>query len=276
MSSFHVLALQLTSGESVKDNVDQVLQILSDVPTSTNVDLICLPENSLYFHIGKKKRRSDIHLDDHDLMRLQKFVDDRNWAMMLGSIPVKDGDRSANATVFLEPGKPPRVPYRKIHLFDVEVPGAPAVRESEVFRHGQRPAILEWHGWRIGLSICYDLRFAELYSHYSDLGVDLILVPSAFLVPTGKAHWEILLRARAIENQCYLVAAAQGGEHVNAEGEKRHTYGHTMVIGPWGEKLAEITGEDRLADVMLEKSEIEKVRRQIPMRQHRSERAWEA
>jgi nitrilase len=104
--------------------------------------------------------------------------------------------------------------------------------------------------------------------------VDLILIPSAFLVPTGKAHWDILVRSRAIENQCFVVAAAQGGEHVSASGEIRHTYGHSMVVSPWGDKIVELDGELNWGVARLEKSALEQTRSRIPMKQHRSQRNW--
>jgi nitrilase len=194
--------------------------------------------------------------------------------MMIGSIPFDGGAKPFNATVFLRPGQKPEVVYRKIHLFDVDVPGAPAVRESETFSFGPEVAIVEWRGWKIGLSICYDVRFAELYRHYGRKHVDLILIPSAFLVPTGQAHWDILVRSRAIENQCFVVAAAQSGEHVSASGEKRHTYGHSMVVGPWGEKEVELMDDQTWGIARLEKSALEKTRARIPMDDHRRKRNW--
>ena len=135
-----------------------------------------------------------------------------------------------------------------------------------MIQNGSKTKIIELDGWKIGLSICYDLRFAELFLAYRQAGVDLILIPSAFTVPTGRAHWEILLRARAIESQCYVAAAAQAGDHEGA----RSTYGHSMIIGPWGQILSQRTTEDqpRILGVRLDRSEIEKVRQQIPMASH--------
>jgi predicted amidohydrolase len=129
---------------------------------------------------------------------------------------------------------------------------------------------MEVKSWRIGLSICYDVRFSELYSNYAKEGAHLILVPSAFLVPTGAAHWHILLRARAIESQAFVIAAAQAGEHVGVHGEKRTTYGHSLAIDPWGEILADL-GEagPKVEVVTLDPARLERVWRQIPQAQHR-------
>jgi predicted amidohydrolase len=263
----------LTSINDVTENVSQILKILATLPT-TDLDLICLPENSLFFKLAKNESIPSLPLDHPQIERLQKFVDERDVGLMLGSIPNGPNDRPYNSTVFLRPKQKPEILYRKIHLFDVDVPGAPPVRESESFEHGPKPSVVEWRGWKIGLSICYDLRFPELYEQYAKIPVDLILIPSAFLVPTGQAHWDILVRARAIESQCYVVAAAQGGEHVSARGEKRHTYGHSMIVEPWGGKLVEIVDDKRWAVARLEKSVIERTRSRIPMREHRKNRAW--
>jgi nitrilase len=267
-----VAVVQLTSVDDVQSNVDQILKIFETLPEE--LDLICLPENSLFFRLSKTEKIPSVSLQDPQIQRLQNFVDQRDVGVMLGSIPNGEGDRPFNATVFLRPKQKPEILYRKIHLFDVDVPGAPPVRESESFEYGPKPSIVEWRGWKIGLTICYDLRFSELYEQYAEQGVDLILIPSAFLVPTGQAHWDILVRARAIESQCYVVAAAQGGEHVSARGEKRHTYGHSMIVEPWGQKLVEILGDKHWGVARLEKSEIEKTRSRIPMRHHRHNRAW--
>ena len=269
-----VALVQLTSIDDVEKNVDPILHILNELPKE--LDLVCLPENALYFRISKKQEMPSLPVDHPQILRLQKWVDQRNTAMMIGSIPHgKQGERPHNATVFLRPKEKPAVVYRKIHLFDVDVPGAPPVRESESFIHGPETAIVEWRGWRMGLSICYDLRFAELYNLYGKENVDLILIPSAFLVPTGQAHWDILVRSRAIENQCFVVAAAQGGEHVSASGEKRHTYGHSMVVGPWGDKWVEVEDDHDWGTTRLEKSALKEVRTRIPMEQHRKQRNWE-
>jgi deaminated glutathione amidase len=280
-SNLNIGVIQLTSGESVDNNVDQILQKIEKL---RSVDLICTPENSLFFRVTKGKPMVGLSLNDSSVLKLQKFVDETKTPIMLGSIPLKEDGGISNATVFLEAGKAPQVLYRKIHLFDVDVPGAPPSRESEVFSFGAKPTLWSFRGWKIGLSICYDLRFSELYREYGKAGADLILIPSAFLVPTGQAHWEVLVRARAIENQCYVVAAAQGGEHLSASGEKRYTYGHSLVVNPWGEVVLELSdgslsppsAEKVQGSVTLEKSALEKVRRQIPMANHRVRRRWES
>lgn len=271
--SLKVAVVQLTSGENVTQNVNSIIELADQAPADS--DLICLPENSLFFRISKATPMISLELHHPEILRLKEYVDRTAKPIILGSVPLKEKGKPSNSTVFLEPGAMPQVLYSKLHLFDVDVPGAPSVRESETFEYGSTPVIWRWRNWDIGLSICYDLRFAELYNIYGKHPVDLILVPSAFLVPTGKAHWEPLLRARAIENQAFLVAAAQSGEHLAESSEKRYTYGHSMVIDPWGQIILELTQDHRIGVVNLEKNKLNDVRKQIPMREHRLKRSWE-
>jgi predicted amidohydrolase len=157
-----------------------------------------------------------------------------------------------------------------MHLFDIQLEGQKAIRESDAFRHGQKPSVLEVDGWRIGETICYDVRFAELFSQYARKEVDVILVPAAFLVKTGEAHWHILLRARAIESQAYVIASAQGGTHKGIKGGVRETFGHSLVIDPWGGIQAEVTNNGPGFSIsILSRERIMKVRGQIPMKDHR-------
>ncbi|MEO0337565.1 MAG: nitrilase-related carbon-nitrogen hydrolase [Pseudomonadota bacterium] len=162
------------------------------------------------------------------------------------------------------------MPYSKIHLFDVDVEGQKPIRESDDFVAGTAPKIIEIEGWRIGLSICYDIRFSELYLHYVKSGVDLIAIPAAFLPPTGEAHWEVLQRARAIEAQCFVVSSAQSGEHQSVRsGAKRVSYGHGLAVDPWGRVLLNMGTEVGAEQMVLSRSLLSRVRGQIPMGSHR-------
>jgi predicted amidohydrolase len=236
---------------------------------SQKTELVVFPENTLYFRIQSGSKLKSAELDGPEFTELKKLVDGSGTSLML-TTPLKSGDKCSNSTVLLNPHEDPSVVYSKIHLFDVDVEGAPPVRESDHFVNGSGPALIDFRGWKLGLSICYDLRFPELYLNYAQKA-DLILVPSAFLVPTGEAHWHVLLRARAIESQCYVAAPAQWGEHISDldAGQVRKTYGHSLIVDPWGRVLEEMaTGLD-IRTVELSRTVIEKVRRQIPMKAHR-------
>jgi predicted amidohydrolase len=166
--------------------------------------------------------------------------------------------------------------YDKIHLFDVAIPNGPTLRESDFTRAGTRLEVTQTADvGRIGLSVCYDLRFAEMYAAMARMQAQLIMIPAAFTLKTGMAHWEVLLRARAIETQCYVLAAAQSGQH-NTHVEKkaanayRESYGHAMIISPWGDVIAQVSSTTDVglcyADVCLDA--IDKIRTAVPIQTH--------
>jgi predicted amidohydrolase len=159
----------------------------------------------------------------------------------LGSMAVALADgRFANRSVLFRPDGTIAATYDKIHLFDATLPDVKAYRESETYAGGETAVVADSAGFRLGMTICYDLRFPALYRALAEAGAQVLAVPSAFTVPTGSAHWEVLLRARAIETGCFVVAAAQGGIHENG----RITYGHSVVIDPWGKIMARIDGDE--------------------------------
>ncbi len=269
-NQLRVATLQLNSVDSIEQNIQEILK--KSQKLKDPVDLICLPENALYLRLDSKTELPRLNAGSMDWSVLQKIADEKDAGLMIGSVPWEQDQVLYNSTLFFKPdGKGPEVLYHKIHLFSVDVPGAPAVRETDFFKHGDAPYILDWRGWKIGLAICYDIRFGELFVHYAKQGVDLILAPSSFLVPTGKVHWHILLRARAIETQSYIVAAAQAGQHRSTvkPGIVRETYGHSLVVDPWGQVLIDHTLEQDVSTIVLDRALIDKVREQIPMAGHR-------
>ena len=170
--------------------------------------------------------------------------------------------RVRNACLVYGPDGTRRARYDKIHLFGLDK-GGEKFDEGATIEAGRTPVVVDVDDWRIGLSVCYDLRFPELYRALSP--VDLIVVPSAFTYTTGAAHWEILLRARAIENQCYVLAPAQGGRHENG----RRTWGHTMLIDPWGDVLSVREEGEGVVAGTLERARLADVRRSLPALKHR-------
>jgi predicted amidohydrolase len=269
--SLSIAILQTQSVDDVQINQRTILAAMKAIPGDKKLDLICLPENALYMRVVEGEAIQGFDLNDSVFDLFKAFAKERKLVLHLGSVPLKIGTKMANASLLVLPSGKLQAEYNKIHLFDIQLEGQKSIRESDVFQHGESPSVFEVEGWKIGQSICYDLRFAELYSRYAKVGVDLILVPAAFLVPTGQAHWQVLLRARAIESQCYVIAAAQAGEHKSVRSAaSRHTYGHSLVVGPWGELIAEgNANKPQTIYVQLQRSEIEKVRRQIPMKDHR-------
>lgn len=259
---------QLNSTDNLQQNLLQIKKLILNA-NAVKPDLIVFPENTLYFRIDQSEKVEAIGLD-HEIMTELKEVCAATGIKIHFTTAVLEDGRVFNASVLIDSERNARVVYKKIHLFDIELSGQEPIRESDVFVHGQLPAVFKSDGFAIGSSICYDIRFSELYSVYAKAEVDVILVPAAFLVKTGQAHWEVLLRARAIESQCYVIAAAQSGVHWSTKSsQSRETYGHSMIIDPWGEvKAANATGVGIIfAD--LSRKFIEEVRKQIPMRSHR-------
>jgi len=189
------------------------------------------------------------------------------WLVGGGTPEVVDGDerRTYNTALVIDPAGALVARYRKIHLFDVDIPGGATLRESDATRAGDELVVVEIEGAKVGLSICYDVRFPELYRRLvKDRGANVLLVPAAFTAHTGPAHWELLLRARAVEDQAWVVAAAQWGRH----NEKRESYGHTLVIDPWGTIAAERPEGDGVVVATLDGAAVEKRRTQMPCLDH--------
>tara|TARA_B100000609_G_scaffold20736_1_gene14849 strand:- start:1598 stop:2440 length:843 start_codon:yes stop_codon:yes gene_type:complete len=276
-SEISVGLVQMSSGEDVSKNLESLksryLNVIQNHGQNGNspLDLVVTPENTLFMRIRRSTPIRQFELKNPEILDLQKLVDQNQVPLLLGSIPLKGPhpQKVYNATVFLSPNLEPEVLYKKIHLFDVDVEGQPPVRESDVFLQGEKPQVWDFKGFKWGMSICYDLRFSELYHQYALQEADVLFVPAAFLVPTGEAHWEVLLRARAIESQCFCLAPAQGGRSEGADEAFRETYGHSLAVDPWGKVLIDLDSDNPTGVVKLERAKIKKVRRQIPMKGHR-------
>lgn len=267
LSGFRLGVSQMTSTEEVEVNLRTLLSLYREA-VEQSADLVMFPENSLFHRVTPGSAIQGLELGGKILCEIEAEVG-RSGVPVLLTTPVRTSSgRLENSTLWVRAGARAEIAYSKIHLFDVDVVGAPPVRESDSFLAGREPRILEVNGWKFGLSICYDLRFSELYLRYAQK-VDAILVPAAFLVPTGEAHWHVLLRARAIECQCFVAAAAQSGVHVGAGGQSRSTYGHSLVVDPWGKILDENLESPQVHVVELNRELIQRVRGQIPMAAHR-------
>lgn len=187
--------------------------------------------------------------------------------MHLGSLAVRaEGGKLANRGFVIDNAGEIRARYDKIHLFDVDLPTGESWRESAVYRGGSEAVVVEGTPvGKLGLTICYDLRFPALFAALAEAGADVISVPAAFTVPTGRAHWHVMLRARAIEAGLFVVAAAQSGAHEDG----RHTFGHSLAVDPWGEILLDMNEESGVATVELDLGRIADVRSRVPALRHR-------
>ncbi|AGH94995.1 carbon-nitrogen hydrolase family protein [Pseudobdellovibrio exovorus] len=259
---------QLNSNDDVRSNFEQIKQIILS-SEKEKPEIIFFPENSLFFRISNDKNLEAISLEDQVIVDLQVLCAKQQVAIHL-TTAVKENGKVYNATIFIDKNGVAKTVYKKIHLFDIELQDQKPIRESDVFAGGSETSTIQVADFKIGNSICYDVRFAELYSKYAKQDVDLIVIPAAFLVKTGMVHWDVLLRARAIESQCYVVAPAQAGEHQSSLGPwKRETYGHSMLVSPWGETLALKPDGVGIIYAELDLNLIRNVRKQIPMKNHR-------
>lgn len=228
------------------------------------------PEMSVLIDRDRARSKGKIasEADSTALNVIQKAAADAGIWVHLGSIPVvseQDGARFANRTLVIDDKGRIRARYDKMHLFDVNLESGESWRESSAYVPGNKPVVVDTPLGLMGLTICYDMRFPDLYSALSKAGAQLLAVPSAFTVPTGKAHWHTLLRARAIEAQAFVVAAAQSGCHEDG----RETYGHSLVVDPWGEVLLDMGEGEALGFADLDLARLEEVRAQIPVHANR-------
>jgi deaminated glutathione amidase len=181
--------------------------------------------------------------------------------LLAGSMVVKlDEERLANRSMLFAPDGRITATYDKIHMFDVDLEGGESYRESSTYRPGEKAVVTDLPWGKLGMTVCYDMRFPYLYRDLAHAGADFLTVPSAFTVPTGRAHWHVLLRARAIETGCFVIAAAQVGEHF----PKRKTYGHSIIVGPWGDVLAEASEETGFILAEIDPAKIKEARRMVP------------
>ncbi|MCP4007220.1 MAG: carbon-nitrogen hydrolase family protein [bacterium] len=261
--------VQMTSGVDLTHNLERAAHWIARA-AQAGAELISLPEN---MPILREENDSAPHPFAQDMKDgpVVRFLSEqaRTHGVWLagGTLPERvpeDPDRVYNTAVLHAPDGELCASYRKIHLFDVDVPGA-VLRESRGAAAGTEAVVAHTVRAAIGLTVCYDLRFPELYRELVARGAQILLVPSAFTVPTGRDHWEILLRARAIENQCFVLAAGQYGEHNST----RRSYGRSMIIDPWGVVLATVPDGEGFATARLDFEAQAEVRRRLPALAHR-------
>ena len=264
-----VAAIQMSSGDNLEDNLRTASRLLQEAHARSCI-LAVLPENFAF--VGKRDTDKLALAEIDGSGPIQAFVS-RTAALhsmwiVAGSLPLKTPQTElcyGASYVFDAEGRAAAC-YRKIHLFDVDLPGGPeSYRESASMDPGEEPRTVATPAGYLGLSICYDLRFPELYRRLVDENADLFSVPAAFTFTTGSAHWHTLLRARAIENLAYVIAAGQYGTHPNG----RTTFGHSLIVDPWGQILAERDSGDGVVSAEIDLSLARKLRAEFPVLQHR-------
>ncbi len=264
-----VAMCQLRATEEVSANLDTA-EVLVREAAAGGADLVALPEYVTCLGNASVLAATAEALGDGPIAgRFASIARELGVWLLAGTLVEADEGRRYDTSPLFDREGELVARYRKIHLFDVELPGQPPFRESATFAAGHELVTHETELTRVGLSVCYDLRFPELYRGLMALGAEVMFVPAQFQHVTGEAHWHALLRARAIENQCFVVAPAQWGSYGSPE-HGRRSFGHSLVVGPWGDVLAEAPEEgDGVIVVDLDLAELRRVRQTLPALQHR-------
>jgi predicted amidohydrolase len=271
--SFTATCIQFTAGPDPEHN----LRVVSDLirrGRDAGADFIMTPEASNFIESGRRRReKARREADDPFLAGMRSLARETGAWLMIGSLVIDPADepgaargetRLANRSFVVDPAGAIVARYDKIHMFDIDLPGGESYRESNTYRPGGGTVVVETPWGRLGLSVCYDLRFPHLYRALAQAGAGFLTIPSVFTVPTGSAHWHVLLRARAIETGCFVFAPAQWGEHTAG----RRSYGHSLIVDPWGEVLADAGEAVGIVTARIEAARIGEVRRMVPSLQH--------
>ena len=270
-TSFTAGLVQMRSGRDPEANVDEACRLVGEA-ADAGAKLVVTPEMTSLLETRSRDlfAKARTEPDNEALPVFRALASDKGLWLIVGSLPIKvSDDKIANRSYLIGPDGEVAAHYDKIHMFDVDLEGGESYRESKNYDPGERAVCAETPLARIGLTVCYDLRFPHLYRTLAKAGADILTVPSAFTRKTGAAHWHVLLRARAIETGCYVLAPAQGGVHECG----RETYGHSLAVSPWGEIVAEIDGEEPgVTTFEIDLKAVAEARRSIPSLGH--DRDW--
>lgn len=266
-AGFRAGLVQMCTGRDVARNLADLSNLVRDAAVQ-GAQYVQTPEVSILMEMERARLFAETKPEEGNpaLAQCRDLARDLGIWLHLGSMGILvKPDKIANRSFLFAPDGRIAARYDKIHMFDVELPGGETYRESRNFQPGAEAVLVELPWGSLGMTVCYDMRFPQLYRALAKAGAKFLAVPAAFTVPTGQAHWHALLRARAIESQCFVLAAAQAGTHENG----RKTYGHSIIVSPWGEVLAEADGVQPsviVADIQL--SALDEARQRVPSLQH--------
>jgi predicted amidohydrolase len=266
LSNFLIASAQMNSTADRARNLDSAVRLVNEA-ADLGAKLIGLPENFAFMGPEEQRQAGAETLEGPSLSTLRELARRRGVFILAGSIAEKSSQpgKTANTSALIADDGSIVAAYRKIHLFDVSIPDGARYAESEVVVAGDLAVVAPTALGRIGLTICYDLRFPELYRKLSALGAQILTIPAAFTLFTGKDHWEVLVRARAVENLAYVMAPAQVGRH----GGNRQTFGNAMVVDPWGVVLARCPDGEGVCVAPFSRTRLERVRQELPALKHR-------
>jgi predicted amidohydrolase len=265
-ATFKAAMIQMRAGLDIGANVAEVARRIGEAKDA-GADYVLTPEMTNILAANRQQLFGAIVEEEHDLSlaTLRELARKLRIFIHIGSLAIRINDhRAANRAFLIDPKGEIAARYDKIHMFDVDLAGGESYRESNNYLPGELAVLADLPWGRLGITICYDLRFPALYRALAEAGATMIAIPSAFTKQTGEAHWHVLNRARAIENGCFVFAAAQGGKHENG----RETFGHSLIVDPWGRILAEGGAEPGVVMAEVDPQEVAKARARIPSLQH--------
>jgi len=265
-AKFCVGLVQMRSGRTPQANLDVATKLIGEAARA-GANYVLTPEMTNIMELDRARLFAAIMAEDNDhcLATYRELARALAIFLHVGSLAIRvSPDKAINRSFLIDPQGEIVARYDKIHMFDVDLPDGESYRESNLFRPGEIAVVADLPWGRLGLTICYDLRFPALYRALAEAGSSFFAVPAAFTRQTGEAHWHVLLRARAIENGAFVFAAAQGGKHENG----RETYGHSLVVDPWGRVLAEGDAETGVVLAEIDPAEVALARARIPSLQH--------
>ena len=265
-STFRVGLIQMRSGRTPQANIDAAAKLIGEAKTG-GADYVQTPEMTNIMEMSREKLFTAIVPEENDatLATFRELARALGLFVHVGSLAVKaSADKAVNRSFLIDRRGEIVARYDKIHMFDVDLKGGESYRESRSYRPGELAVVSDLPWGRLGLTICYDLRFPALYRALAEAGATFLAIPSAFTRQTGEAHWHVLMRARAIENGSFVFAAAQGGDHENG----RATFGHSLVVDPWGRVIAEGGSEPGVIFADVDPAEVATARARVPSLQH--------
>ena len=265
-SKFRVGLIQMRSGRVPQANLDAAAKLIGEAK-SGGAEYVLTPEMTNIMELSRETLFSTIVPEENDtsLATFRELARTLGIYVHVGSLAVKASpDKAANRSFLIDRRGDIVARYDKIHMFDVDLKGGESYRESRSYRPGELAVLHDLPWGRLGLTVCYDLRFPALYRALAEAGASFLAIPSAFTKQTGEAHWHVLMRARAIENGCYVFAAAQAGTHENG----RETFGHSLVVDPWGRIVAEGGVEPGVVIAEVDPAEVAAARARVPSLQH--------
>ena len=273
-----VSVVQMVPGSDKQANIAQARKLIEDAMTSDRPDIVSLPE--VWTCLGGNRAAKFEAAEDlpargsnepggpaYEFMR--EMARTHRIHVHGGSMGERGGEKLFNTTVVFNPDGQEIARYRKIHMFDIVTPDGKGYKESSTYGWGDEIVTYDVDGTTVGCAICYDVRFPEMFYQLRKAGAEVIFLPSAFTLQTGKDHWETLIRARAIETQCWFAAPATFGKHLDGAGEARFTYGHSMICDPWGHVVARVSDGPGFATARIDTGLTKRVRRDMPVLEHR-------